>query len=266
MSGLDKLTNIMSRLRDPQTGCPWDLQQDFRSLLPCTLEEVYEVVDAIERDDYTHLREELGDLLFQVVFYAQLGSERGLFDMTAIVDGIAAKLLVRHPHVFNRASDALPMDLPELHAAWELRKQQDRAEKGINGLLGDIPHALPAIQRAHKIQQRLARAGFDWTNAADVLAQVRAELDELEQAMNSGDQQACGDELGDVLFSCINLARHLQVNPETALRATNAKVSQRIQWMEETLHARQMQWSDKSTQELDALWQAAKLALAKSLG
>jgi ATP diphosphatase len=264
MTDIEKLLSIMRQLRDPDTGCPWDLQQDFLSLLPYTLEEVYEVVDAIERADYRHLSEELGDLLFQIVFYAQIGSERGLFDMTAIIDGIAAKLLIRHPHVFDKMGDNNEIDMHELHLAWEARKQNDRAEKGIDNLLGDIPLALPALQRAHKIQSRLARTGFDWSSASEVLLQVRAELDELEQAMQMHDAAACSDELGDVLFSCINLARHLHLDSEAALRRCNTKVSDRIGWMEKTLRQRQEQWSDCTMDELEALWQAAKASLKSS--
>lgn len=260
MADIDRLLAIMQQLRNPGTGCPWDLQQDFPSLLPYTLEEVYEVVDAIERADYQHLSEELGDLLFQIVFYAQIGSERGLFDMAAIIDGIAAKLLIRHPHVFQREDSANP-DMQQLHTAWEARKQQDRQEKGIDNLLGDIPFALPALQRAHKIQSRLARAGFDWPSTQDVLAQVRAELDELEQAIQMNDVVACADELGDVLFSCVNLARHLDIDSEVALRSSNRKVSNRIHWMEETIKQRQEHWSGKTMFELEELWQAAKQAL-----
>jgi nucleoside triphosphate diphosphatase len=261
MADINKLLVIMQQLRDPEVGCPWDLQQDFSSLLPYTLEEVYEVVDAIERADYSHLSEELGDLLFQIVFYAQIGSERGLFDMGIVIDGIAAKLLIRHPHVFDRKDTADKTDMQQLHVAWEARKQQDRADKGIENLLGDIPLALPALQRAQKIQSRLARAGFDWSTPSEVLAQVRVELDELEQAMQAHDPEACSDELGDVLFSCVNLARHLGVDSETALRSSNLKVSRRIDWMEKTIKQRQEQWSDKTMDDLETLWQAAKQAL-----
>ena len=266
MADIEKLLKIMQQLRHPDAGCPWDLQQDFLSLLPYTLEEVYEVVDAIERADYRHLSEELGDLLFQIVFYAQIGSERGLFDMDTIIDGIAAKLLIRHPHVFDREDNAAAPEMQHLHTAWEARKQQDRAEKGIDNILGDIPLALPALQRAQKIQSRLARAGFDWSSATEVIAQVRLELDELEQAMQLNDTAACCDELGDVLFSCVNLARHLKVDPETALRSSNTKVSQRIAWMEQTLKQRQEQWPDKTMAELEMLWQDAKHTLRSSFG
>lgn len=266
MPNLEKLLGIMSRLRDPDNGCPWDLQQDFPTLVHYTLEEVYEVVDAIERADYRHLCEELGDLLFQIVFYAQIASERGLFDMGTIVDGIAAKLMIRHPHVFGPDAGADAPDLEQLHLVWEARKQQERAEKGIDGVLGDIPLALPALQRASKIQSRLARAGFDWNEAAAVLQQVRAELDELEHAMQTGNTSDCADEMGDVLFSCVNLARHLLIDPETALRQSNNKVTRRICWMEETLRHRQQQWHGRSVDELEALWQAAKQALHRDMG
>jgi ATP diphosphatase len=263
MTDIDKLLDIMSELRDPHSGCPWDIQQDFTSLVPFTLEEVYEVVDAIETRDYPHLCEELGDLLFQVVFYSQIAKERGLFDMSAVIDGIAAKLLVRHPHVFPRTeASAAPPEMVELHAKWEALKQKDRAEKGIEGLLGDIPVALPALQRAHKIQSRMARIGFDWHDPHDVLLQLRAEVDELEQAMLAGDNVASADELGDVLFSCVNLARHLRCDAEASLRQTNNKVTARIAWMESTLQERQQSLSGKSLVELESLWVAAKQTLS----
>lgn len=263
MADINRLLDIMVQLRDPQHGCPWDLQQDFSSLLPYTLEEVYEVVDAIETRDYSHLCEELGDLLFQVVFYSQIASEKGLFDMSSVIDGIVAKLLVRHPHVFSRSADVTGTPaMAELHAKWEAIKQEDRVRKGVTGLLGDIPHALPAIQRAHKIQSRLARIGFDWQNPQEVLQQLRAEIDELEDAISVGDQAASAGELGDVLFSCVNLARHLQCDAETSLRETNHKVSARIAWMERTLSDRQESLSGKSLAELELLWCAAKQALS----
>ncbi len=259
--GLDKLLAIMIRLRDPADGCPWDLQQDFSSLLPFTLEEVYEVVDAIERQDYAHLCEELGDLLFQIVFYAQIAAERNLFDMSAILDGIAAKLLVRHPHVFARVDGEAVPDIEQLHVSWESRKLQDRQKKGIHAVLGDIPLALPAIQRAHKIQSRLAKVGFDWPDAQAVMQQLRDELDELQQAIQTRDLHSMTDELGDVLFTCVNLARHLQLDAEVCLRTTNTKVAARIAWMESVLQAKQQGLSDKSMDELEELWSRAKQAL-----
>lgn len=257
---INKLLDIMAQLRDPQSGCPWDLQQDFSTLLPYTLEEVYEVVDAIERHDYSHLCEELGDLLFQIVFYAQIANERSLFDMSAIIDGIAAKLLIRHPHVFAENNAGI-QNVEELHVRWEARKQQDRHAKGVMGLLGDVPVALPALQRAHKIQSRMARVGLDWSNPHDVLQQLRDEVEELAQAMHTADSAACADELGDVLFSCVNLARHLQLDAESCLRQANAKVSARIAWMEGVLQDRQQNLSDKSAGELELLWQEAKRVL-----
>lgn len=258
---INALLAIMDDLRDPETGCPWDLQQDMRSLLPYTLEEVYEVVDAVERGDTAHLREELGDLLFQVVFYARIAAEQGLFDMQAIIDGIAGKLVTRHPHVFQRKSAHSGHGIADLHLAWEQAKRLDRQRKGIDGILGDIPLALPALQRAGKIQSRLARAGFDWTHVADVLRQVRAELDELEAAMQTGTHEDCVDELGDVLFSCVNLARHLGVDPESALRSSNAKVEARVQCMEQVLSEEGKDWTSQTMEQLEGLWQAAKQRL-----
>ena len=257
------LADIMARLRDPERGCPWDVQQNARSLAPYVLEEVYEVVDAIERDESAQLCEELGDLLFQVVFHARIAEEAGLFDLQQVIDGIAAKLQLRHPHVFAATSAQQPA-IEALHTAWEQTKQRERAVKGIHGVLGDIPLALPAVQRAQKIQGRLARAGFDWSCATEVLQQLRAEIDELEQAMAAADPLACQDELGDVLFSCINVARHLRVDAETALRHSNSKVAARISWMESTLQQRGLSWSAQSMDELETLWQVAKKALASS--
>lgn len=264
MADISKLLEIMAQLRDPETGCPWDIKQDFSSLVPYTLEEVYEVVDAIEKSDYPHLCEELGDLLFQIVFYAQIGSERGLFDMSSIIDAIATKLQMRHPHVFSRQEDTATPEMAELHARWEVIKQQDRLRKGFTGVLDDIPSALPALQRAHKIQSRLARIGFDWQNPREVLQQLRAEIDELEQAMQAGDRQATVDELGDVLFSSVNLARHVECDSEVALRQANHKISARVAWIERELLVRQESFSGKSQEELDALWSQAKKALAGS--
>lgn len=263
MGLIEPLLDIMRRLRDPDGGCPWDREQDFRSLLPYTLEEVYEVVDAIERDDYSHLREELGDLLFQVVFYAQIADEQGLFGMDAVIGGIAAKLRQRHPHVFAEDAAHLPTSREALHRQWEARKQEDRTARGAHGLLADIPVALPALQRAGKIQSRLARIGFDWESPGEVLAQLRAEMAELEEAIARGHQDDCLDELGDVLFSCVNLARHLGLDAETGLRRANDKVSRRIAWMESEQARQGDSLHEKSLPELEALWIRAKRALAE---
>lgn len=258
MATLDALLAIMGQLRDPASGCPWDIQQDMRSLLRYTLEETYEVVDAVECNDSQQIMEELGDLLFQVVFYAQIASEQNQFDMQKVIDGISTKLVTRHPHVFPTGNMLASRDLQEIHSVWEQRKADERKAKGLQGVLSDIPVALPALQRAHKIQSRLARIGFDWDNPRDVLEQLRSEIDELEQAMDSGNSAACAEELGDVLFSCVNLSRHLQQDAEDCLRASNHKVMARIAWMEKALEAKGQVISGQTLEALEALWQEAK--------
>lgn len=263
MTDINTLVGIMAKLRDPESGCPWDIQQDMRSLLKYTLEEVYEVVDAIERNDKQQTVEELGDLLFQIVFYARVGEDNGFFDLQQIIDSIAAKLITRHPHVFLVEETPASRDLHSIHAVWEKRKELERSNKGMDGVLSDIPLALPALQRATKIQSRLSRIGFDWSEPRAVLAQLRGEIEELEQAIDTGNHAAMGDELGDVLFSCVNMARHLQHDAETCLRASNQKVMQRIAWMEMTLKEREQLISTQSLDALEVLWQQAKQSLAQ---
>jgi ATP diphosphatase len=263
VADINTLVDIMAQLRDPESGCPWDIQQDMRSLLKYTLEEVYEVVDAIERDDTQQTVEELGDLLFQIVFYARVGKDNGCFDLQQIIDTVAAKLVTRHPHVFSVEDTSSSRDLHSIHAVWEQHKEQERSNKGMDGVLSDIPLALPALPRATKIQSRLSRIGFDWSEPRAVLAQLRGEIEELEQAMDAGDHAAIGDELGDVLFSCVNMARHLQHDAETCLRASNQKVMQRIAWMEMTLKEREQPISAQSLDTLEELWQQAKQSLAQ---
>lgn len=248
----------MRRLRDPETGCPWDLQQDLHTLVRYTLEEVYEVVDAIEHDNLVQLQEELGDLLFQIVFYTQLCNEQGAFDLQQVIDAISDKLVRRHPHVFPVEGELTGRSLDEITLNWESRKEQERANKGCAGLMGDIPVAMPAIQRAQKIQSRLARVGFDWAEPYAVLAQLRLEIDELEQAMRLGDSAACTDELGDVLFSAVNLARHLDLDPEGSLRSTNSKVTGRISMMETCLAAESETLEGQTMERLESLWQQVK--------
>ena len=263
MAEIDSLLNIMEKLRDPAAGCPWDLQQDMHSLLKYTLEEVYEVVDAIERGDREQIKEELGDLLFQIVFYAQVASENDWFGIQDIVDAISAKLVSRHPHVFPVGDKVASREIQDIHANWEQRKEVERSAKGFDSILDDIPLALPALQRSHKIQSRLARIGFDWQNPREVLQQLRSEIEELEQAMGESDSEACADELGDVLFSCVNLARHLKLDSESCLRATNSKVMKRVAWMERALQAKEDSLWGQSMEALEALWQAAKRDLSR---
>src|SRR5690606_21059326 len=205
----------MARLRDPKSGCPWDIKQSYASIAPSTIEEAYEVVDAIEKQDYVHLKEELGDLLFQVIFYSQIGREEGRFDFAGIVSDLVAKLVRRHPHVFpdgslhSRVADqsSLPADVKQ---RWEAIKQEERASKGVKGVLADVPLNLPALTRATKLQKRAASVGFDWDDVQGPIAKVREELLEVEEALATGNQNAIAEELGDLLFAVVNISRFLK--------------------------------------------------------
>ncbi len=275
MYQLDDLLHLMARLRDPQHGCPWDLQQDFASIVPHTLEEAYEVADAIEQGDFAHLPGELGDLLFQVVYYSQLGREQALFDFAQVVHGITAKLVRRHPHVFPDGDLYGSPDVPRLGEAaikqrWEQIKAEERAERAAEpqqlSLLDDVPQALPALNRAGKLQKRAAQVGFDWPDALPVVDKVREELDEVLEAMASGDAAAQGEELGDLLFAVCNLARHLKVDPEQALRAANHKFERRFRHIEQALRDAQQDFAACSLEQLDALWGEAKQREKQSAG
>lgn len=263
---LDDLLHLMARLRHPQHGCPWDLKQDYASIVPHTLEEAYEVADTIERGDFQHLQGELGDLLFQVVYYSQLAREEGRFEFSGVVDAITHKLIRRHPHVFPTGELHAPLDTPSLSEAqvkqrWEEIKAQERAEKGVPeqlSLLDDVPSALPALSRAAKLQKRAAQVGFDWPDALPVLDKVREELDEVLQAMADGDSQALEDEVGDLLFATVNLARHLKLDPENALRGANRKFERRFRFIEQALRDSGRPIEDCTLDDLDALWGEAK--------
>ncbi len=267
MYQLQDLLNLMARLRDPQYGCPWDLKQTYASIVPHTLEEAYEVADTIERSDFAHLQGELGDLLFQVVFYAQLAKEEGRFEFDAVVDGITRKLLRRHPHVFPTGELYAPLETPrlsesEVNRRWDEIKAQERAEQADApeqlSLLDDVPVALPALSRAGKLQKRAAQVGFDWPAALPVVDKVREELDEVLEAMAEGDTGHMADEIGDLLFSVVNLARHLKVDPETALRSANGKFDRRFRFIEAVLREQGRALEACSLEELDALWGEAK--------
>ncbi len=267
MYNLQDLLHLMARLRDPQYGCPWDLQQDYRSIVPHTLEEAYEVADAIEQGDFAQLPGELGDLLFQVVYYSQLGREDGRFEFNDVVDGITRKLIRRHPHVFPTGDLHAPLDTPKLDEAavklrWEAIKAEERAERAAApeqlSLLDDVPSALPALSRAGKLQKRAAQVGFDWPAALPVMDKVREELDEVLEAMASADPQAIKNELGDLLFSVVNLARHLEVDAESALRGASQKFERRFRFIEQALRQTHRPIEDCTLEELDALWGEAK--------
>jgi len=252
---IEKLLEIMDRLRDPKRGCPWDLKQDFGSIAPHTLEEAYEVADAIERGDLPSLRDELGDLLFQVAFHARLASEQAAFTFDDVVEAICDKLTRRHPHVFG---DALVADAEEQTRAWERMKREERAARGEAGALADVPAALPALTRAQKLGARAAAAGFDWPDAAGPRAKIDEELAELDRARGSSDPGPREAELGDLLFSVVNLARHLDINPEMALRRANDRFARRYRHVELELARLGEAAGSASPQLLDRLWTAAK--------
>jgi ATP diphosphatase len=259
---IEALLAIMRRLRDPDSGCPWDVEQDFASIAPYTIEEAYEVAGAIEDENWPELKDELGDLLLQVVFHSRMAEERKLFDFGDVVAAITAKMIRRHPHVF--ASGAAMETSEAQTLAWEDHKKKERAEKATDGgkLLDGVPRALPALLRTLKFQKRLSSVGFDWDSAPKVLEKIVEEAQEVAEAQALGLPQAkIEEEIGDLLFVVVNLARHLKVDPETALRVTNSKVERRFGYVEEQLATRGRTASEASLEEMEALWQAAKPAV-----
>ena len=257
-SKIERILNVMAALRHPETGCPWDLQQDFASIAPYTLEEAYEVTDAIERGDMDDLKDELGDLLLQVVFQARMAEESDLFDFDDVVNAISDKMIRRHPHVFGDA-DA---DNPEaVRQSWEEIKAQEKAEKGkseADSLMDDIPLALPGLSRAVKIQNRAARIQFDWPDIEPVFDKLQEEIGEVREAIKSGSADAMEDEIGDLLFVVANIARHLKIDPEKAVRRTNGKFILRFKHLE--AQAAQSDKESLTLEELETFWQAAKKA------
>lgn len=273
---IDDLKTLMIRLRDPESGCPWDTRQSYKTIVPHTIEEAYEVADAIDHEDYPHLEDELGDLLFQVIFYSQMGKEDNHFDFDSVVDNLVRKLVRRHPHVFpegtlesridphNRPSEA------DIKASWERIKAEERAAKPeasakaeSSSRLDGIARTLPAMVRAEKLQRRAASHGFDWPEVEPVFDKLHEEIDELKKAWydaSSGDgpAEAVEDELGDLLFVCVNLARFMKVNPEQALNSTNHKFEMRFRAIEEHLEREGRDLDGESLEALDAVWQAVK--------
>lgn len=256
------LLRVMQRLRDPDTGCPWDIRQDFRSIVPSTLEECYELAQAIEHEDYPHVAEELGDVLFQVIFYAQMGCEQGLFSFDAIVNTLVEKLVRRHPHVFADGEiEGVVQEKTSVDAvreSWEAIKQGERNAKSQTGALADVPVALPALPRAQKLQKRAARVNFDWPGSDAVLDKLQEEIEELRRAMAVQCSAEIEDEMGDVLFTCVNLARHLGLDAEASLRRASGKFERRFHIMELLADSADTPLAELNEAQLDALWERAK--------
>lgn len=259
-----KLLEIMAALRTPGTGCPWDLEQDFQTIAPYTIEEAYEVADAIARNDLADLKDELGDLLLQVVFHARMAEERDAFDFAAVVDAIIAKMLRRHPHVFGETRG---LSAEAVKGLWSKIKAEEKAERRRTraaaqdektGLLADVPLALPGLTRAVKLQSKASTVGFDWNDPRAVLAKIREETDEIEDALAKGDKAEVCAEIGDLLFAVANLARHLNGDPESAIRLTNAKFERRFAFIEAELGRRGIALKDAGLAEMDVLWNEAK--------
>jgi nucleoside triphosphate diphosphatase len=259
---ISTLLSIMARLRDPDGGCPWDVEQTFQTIAPYTIEEAYEVAGAIEDKDWPALKEELGDLLLQVVYHARMAQERGLFDFADVVGAICDKMIARHPHVF---ADGAAVETAEKQTvAWEEHKRRERAAKQKAGLLDDVTRALPALLRAEKLQKRMASVGFDWDSPERVLDKIAEEAGEIVEARNTGaSRDEIAGEIGDLLFVVANLARHLKVDPEAALRSTNAKVVSRFKWIEAALAAEGRTASGATLEEMEELWQQAKTKAIK---
>jgi len=262
---IDRLLAVMARLRDAETGCPWDLAQDFSTIAPYTIEEAYEVADAIERQDMPGLRDELGDLLLQVVFHARMAEEIGKFDFDAVAESIVVKMLRRHPHVFGSNKAA---GIDAVNDNWERIKANERAEKHDSieppSALDGVAHALPALARAAKLQRRASRVGFDWGAPEPILDKIAEEIAEMSAELPAGDKARITDELGDVLFAVVNLARHLDIDPEVALRGTNAKFERRFKFIERALRDTGRSPEDSTLEEMDALWRQAKTIEAKT--
>lgn len=269
---LHDLLYLMARLRNPETGCPWDIKQDFQSIVPHTLEEVYEVIDTIERGDFSHLREELGDLVFQAIFYSQMALEQGLFSFADVIHELTAKLIERHPHVFPKGTldserDRGPRsDEGAIKKTWESLKAQRRLARGEVGRLADIPSALPALSRAQKLQKRAANYGFDWPDYRGVLDKIDEELAELREAITLQDRHHIEEELGDLIFACSNLGRHMGFDVESCLRRASTKFQTRFRAMEVLAENNNSDFEQLSVTAKNALWQQVKTEENNSAG
>lgn len=262
-----RLIEIMERLRDPETGCPWDVEQDFATIKPYTIEEAYEVADAIERNDMGDLCEELGDLLLQVVFHARMAEEAGHFAFGDVVEAVTRKMIRRHPHVFARSEADTP---DKVKVQWDEIKKQEKAERAERrarlggdesfkaGHLGSVPRAFPALMEALKLQEQAAKVGFDWSDPEPILDKIEEEIAEFRAALAKGDKAHISDELGDLIFAAANIGRHVKADPEDALRGTNTKFRRRFAYIEKALAEKGVSLEDASLDEMEALWQAAK--------
>ena len=254
--GMLRLQEIMRALRDPQSGCPWDIEQNFKSIAPYTVEEAYEVADAIERENWDDLKTELGDLLLQTVYHTQMAEEENLFNFNDVVNQISEKMIKRHPHVFgslkqNKTSDQQIKD-------WEAIKADERVKKNQTGILDDVALNLPALVRSLKLQKRAARVGFDWPTVSKVLQKIEEETKELVEAKEFESQERINEEFGDLMFSIVNLGRHLKVDPEEALKKTNTKFITRFKFIEDEIKSQGRDLEDTSLEEMEKLWQSAK--------
>jgi ATP diphosphatase len=260
--GIPELQRLMERLRDPDTGCPWDLKQTYQSIAPFTLEECLELIDALEQNDFDHVEEELGDLLFQVIFYAQLGKEEGRFDFDTVVSRITTKLLRRHPHVFKDGDlEGVITDrasITSIKTNWEAEKAAERAARSQQSAMDDIPMTLSALARAQKLQKRGASLGYDFSSSDGVLSRLDDELNELSRACENHDPEEIENELGDVLFTVVNLARHLKVDAEASLRKANRRFEQRVRRAESAAIDAGSRLQDESVERLEERWSAAK--------
>lgn len=271
------LTYLMARLRDPETGCPWDKEQTFATIVPHTLEEAYEVADTIEREDWDHLKEELGDLLFQVIYYSQMADEKGWFNLDDVADELVTKMVRRHPHVFadgrlypadNESATVTDVDEARVKQRWDEIKAEEKAKKaaaetGDNqarklSVLGDIPVGLPALTRAAKIQKKASKVGFDWPDIQGVLEKIREELEEVEEAVAADNLPEAQKEFGDLLFAATNLSRYLKKDPESALRGTNRKFEFRFAYIEQQLQKAGLSFDDVDLEQMDQWWDEAK--------
>lgn len=259
MSEIDRLMTIMARLRDPDGGCPWDLEQDFSTIAPYTIEEAYEVADAIERNNLDDLRDELGDLLFQVAFHSRLAQEIGAFNFDDVTKGLCDKMTRRHPHVFG---DTTVDGVAAQTIAWEKQKADER-QASATGVLDGVPRSLPALSRAAKLGKRAASVGFEWPDISGARAKVNEELAELDVEIEAGELDAAQRELGDLLFAVVNLARYLDFDPEQALQSANNRFTSRFEHLEKSLATQTRNPADATLEELEELWQAAKVATAK---